>query len=125
MLKKNFFSLLTAVIILYLSLANSRSFDKVPLFEIPYLDKLVHFAMYFGLMLVIIYENRKSIKSKRQLMLISTIPLIYGVVLEILQAVLTNTRSGNIFDALADGAGIYAAVLIGSVYLQRRKSDTY
>jgi VanZ family protein len=125
MLKKNFFSLLVALIILYLSLANSRSFDKVPLFEIPYLDKMVHFAMYFGLMLVIIFENRKSIISTRQLMLISTIPLIYGAVLEILQAVLTNTRSGSIFDAIADGAGIYAAVLIGSVYLKRRKSDIY
>jgi VanZ family protein len=125
MLKKNFFSLLVALIILYLSLANSRSFDKVPLFEIPYLDKMVHFAMYFGLMLVIIFENRKSITSTRQLMLISTIPLIYGAVLEILQAVLTNTRSGSIFDAIADGAGIFAAVLIGSVYLKRRKSDIY
>jgi VanZ family protein len=125
MLKKNIFSFLVALIILYLSLANSRSFDKVPLFEIPYLDKLVHFAMYFVLMLVIIFENRKSIKSNRQLILISTIPFIYGVVLEILQAVLTNTRSGNIFDALADGAGIFAALIIGSVYLQRRKSDIY
>jgi VanZ family protein len=125
MLKKNFFSLLVAIIILYLSLASSSSFDKVPLFEIPYLDKLVHFVMYFGLMLVIIYENRKSIKSKRQLMLISAIPLIYGIVLEILQALMTNTRSGSIFDAIADGAGIFAAVLIGSVYLQRKKSDIY
>jgi VanZ family protein len=125
MLKKKFFSLLVALIILYLSLANSRSFDKVPLFEIPYFDKLVHFAMYFGLMLVIIFENRKYITSTRQLMLISTIPLIYGVVLEIMQAVLTSTRSGNILDALADGAGIFAAVLIGSVYLKRRKSDIY
>ena len=111
--------------ILYLSLANSSSFDKVPLFEIPYLDKMVHFAMYFGLMLVIIFENRKSITSTRQLILISTIPLIYGVALEILQAVLTNTRSGSILDAFADGAGVFAAVLIGSVYLKRRKSDIY
>jgi len=125
MLKKNFFSFLVALIILYLSLANSRSFDKVPLFEIPYLDKMVHFAMYFGLMLVIIFENRKSITNTRQLMLISIIPLVYGSVLEILQAVLTNTRSGSFLDALADGAGVFAAVLIGSVYLKRRKSDIY
>jgi len=125
MLKKNIFSILVALIILYLSLANSSSFDNVPMFEIPYLDKLVHFAMYFGLMLVIIYENRKSIKNNRQLLLISAIPLIYGAVIEILQTVLTNTRSGNIFDAVADGAGIFAAVFIGSIYLKRRKSDIY
>lgn len=124
MLKKNIFSLLIALFILYLSLASSSTFDEVPLFEIPYLDKLIHFAMYFGLMLVIVYENRKSIKSTAQLFLVSFLPLAYGILLEILQAVLTITRSGNISDAIADGAGIYAAVLIGSVYL-KRKSDIY
>ena len=119
MLKKNIFSLLIALFILYLSLASSSTFDEVPLFEIPYLDKLIHFAMYFGLMLVIVYENRKSIKSTAQLLLVSFLPLAYGILLEILQAVLTITRSGNISDAIADGAGIYAAVLIGSVYLKK------
>jgi len=121
MLKKNIFSFLVALFILYLSLASPSSFDEVPLFEIPNLDKLVHFAMYFGLMVVIIFENRKSIKSNGQLMLISILPFTYGIILEILQATLTVTRSGNFYDALADGAGIFAAVLIGSVYLKRRK----
>ena len=121
MLKKNIFSILVALIILYLSLARPSSFDEVPLFEIPNMDKLVHFAMYFGLMAVIIFENRKSIKSNSQLMLISILPLIYGIILEFLQATLTVSRSGNFYDALADGAGILAALLIGLVYLKRRK----
>lgn len=112
MLKKNIFSILTALVILYLSLASSQSFDKVPYFNIPYFDKIVHFGMYFGLMSVIIFENRKSIKSSRQLFLIAIIPFLYGVSMEILQLTLTLSRSGSIYDAVADLAGIITSLLL-------------
>ena len=62
MLKKNKFSILTALIIMYLSLTSSHTFDKLPEFHIPNFDKIVHFGMYFGLMMMIIIENRKSVK---------------------------------------------------------------
>ena len=61
MIKKNIFSILVALIIMYLSLTNSHTFDKVPLIKIPNFDKIVHFGMYFRLMSVIILENRKNI----------------------------------------------------------------
>jgi VanZ family protein len=125
MIKKNIFSFLVALIILYLSLTSSHTFDEVPMFDVPYFDKFVHFAMYFGLMAVIIFENRRSIKGGVKLFLISLIPLSYGIILEILQSMLTNTRSGNIYDALADEAGILTAVLIGSIYLKKIKSGIY
>jgi VanZ family protein len=125
MVKKHIFSFLVALIILYLSLTSSHTFDSVPMFDVPYFDKFVHFSMYFGLMAVIIFENRRSVKGAAKLFLISLIPLSYGIILEILQALLTNTRSGNIYDALADEAGILTAVLIGSIYLKKIKSSIY
>mgnify|MGYP001791492334 FL=1 len=85
MVKKNIFSILVALVILYLSLANAQTFAKVPYFNIPDFDKIVHFGMYFSLMSVIIFENRKSIKSSRQLFLIALIPILVGVSMEILQ----------------------------------------
>ena len=112
MLKKNRFSILVALIILYLSLTNSHTFDEVPEFNIPGFDKIVHFCMYFGLMLMITLENRKSVKCGKHLFLIGLIPLTYGILLEILQATLTSTRSGSFFDALADYAGILVVVVI-------------
>jgi VanZ family protein len=112
MIKKNIFSILVALIILYLSLANAHTFDKVSFIDIPNIDKVVHFCMYFGFMSVIIFENRNNIKSNGYLFLLGLIPLSFGILMEILQATLTTTRSGSIFDALANSAGILVSILL-------------
>lgn len=112
MLKKNVFSILIALIILYLSLSNPHTFDKVPIVKIPHIDKIVHFLMYFGLMSVIIFENRKLIKNARQLFLISLIPLFYGILMEVLQSVFTTMRTGDIFDVVFNTIGIFTSLLL-------------
>ncbi len=112
MVKKNIFSILVALIIMYLSLANSHTFDKVSFINIPNIDKVVHFGMYFGLMSVIILENRKAIKSTSHLFLTGLIPLFYGILMEILQATLTLTRTGSFYDALANSVGILVSILL-------------
>jgi VanZ family protein len=122
MLRKNIFSILVALVILYLSLANSSTFDEVPI-EIPNFDKLVHVLMYFGLMSVIMIENRKSLITARRIFLISLVPLIYGILMEVLQGSVTSTRTASVFDALADAAGILLAILAGSIVLKKLRSD--
>ena len=112
MIRKNKFSILSALIIMYLSLTSSHTFDKVPLINIPNIDKIVHFVMYFGLMSVIILENRTNLRNNRRLFLTGLIPLLYGILMEILQATLTLTRSGSFYDALADAAGVLLSILI-------------
>jgi len=93
-------------------MANSHTFDKIPLIKIPNFDKVVHFGMYFGLMSVIILENKKRLNTTRSLLLTSLIPLFYGIVIEIMQSTLTVSRSGSIFDALADTVGILVSLLL-------------
>lgn len=112
MLKKNIFSILVALIIMYLSLTSSHTFDKVSIFNFPFADKIVHFSMYFVLMSVIIFENRKTFKSTGHLFLIALIPLFYGVLMEILQSTLTATRTGSFYDAIFNSAGILVSLLL-------------
>jgi VanZ family protein len=112
MIKKNLYSILVALLLLYLSLTNSEKFQKAPLVDIPFLDKIVHFGMYFIMMSVIIIEHRKSIKNSGKLFLFALIPLSYGVLMEILQATLTVTRTGDFYDALADAAGILVSIAL-------------
>jgi VanZ family protein len=112
MIRKNLFSILAALLLLYLSLANGEKFQKMALSNIPNIDKIVHFGMYFFLMAVIIIEHRKNIKNYRSLFLLTLFPLLYGILMEILQMTLTSTRSGDVFDALFDAGGILAAVMI-------------
>jgi VanZ family protein len=61
---------------------------------------------------MITIENRKSIKSVKQLFLIGLIPLSYGILIEFLQSTLTVSRNGNVFDALADYAGILVWIFL-------------
>jgi VanZ family protein len=112
MLKKNIFSILLALLIMYLSLAPSSTFKKVSLFDLPFQDKIVHFLMYFSLMSVLILENRNTIRSNLQLFMIAIIPLFYGILMEILQSTLTVSRSGSIFDAIFNLAGIIVSLLL-------------
>jgi VanZ family protein len=112
MIKKNKFTILVALIILYLSLANSQTFEKIPLVDIPDFDKVVHLGMYFVLMSVLIFENRKTLIKTSRLFLTGLIPLFYGILMEILQSTITLTRSGSFFDALADAAGVLFSILL-------------
>jgi VanZ family protein len=127
MIKKNLFSVLTALVIMYLSMANSNTFDKVALIKIPHFDKFVHFGMYFSLMSVMIIENRKTIKSNNKLFIISLIPFFYGIAIEIMQSALTVTRTGSVYDALADTLGIIVSILLWLLIkpLLDKKSDAY
>jgi VanZ family protein len=112
MLRKNLFSILLASIIMYLSLANSHTFDKVSFSNIPNFDKFVHFLMYFSLMSVIIFENRRTLNSLELLFLVSLIPFLYGILMEILQLTLTLSRTGSILDVIANSAGILVSLLL-------------
>ena len=112
MIRKNLFSILVALLLLYLSLANAETFRKVQINSIPNFDKLVHFGMYFVLMSVIILEHRKNLSNPLKLFLLALIPLSYGILMEILQLTLTTTRTGDVYDALADAAGVLASALL-------------
>jgi len=93
-------------------MASSHTFDKVPIINIPNIDKVVHFGMYFGLMSVIILENRKTVKGPYSLLVIALIALFYGILIEFMQSAFTLTRTGSFYDALADFAGIIVSVIL-------------
>jgi VanZ family protein len=112
MIKKNIYSILVALLLLILSLSNAENFEKVQLTLFPNIDKVVHFGMYFVMMMVIIIEHRKNIKKPSVLFMIALIPLSYGILMEILQLTLTSTRSADFYDALFDAAGVLASVLL-------------
>lgn len=112
MIIRNKFSIIAALIIMYLSLTNSDTFDKVSFLDTPYTDKLVHFAMYFGFMSVLIFENRKKIKNRGQLFQTACIPLGFGILMEILQALFTVSRTGSFYDVLANLSGIIISLSI-------------
>jgi len=112
MLNRYKYTLIVSLFILYLSLKNANTFNRVPLFNIPHFDKIAHFLMYFGLMSVFILETKRTHKFNRPVMLLALFPFLYGVSMEIFQGLLTTTRSPSIYDVIFNSLGIVFSVLL-------------
>lgn len=116
MIRKNKFSILISLIILYLSLANAKVFESAGFFDIPYLDKFVHFGLYFLFMAVIILEHRKSFVNTRQIIIFALIPVFFGGLIELAQSGFTDSRKADILDIMFNTAGTATAVCIWLFY---------
>jgi len=110
MIKRYKFSLLLSLIILYLSLKNADELNKVQFLNIPHFDKIAHLCIYFALMSLIIFESRRAELKIHSVFLLALYPFLYGILLEILQATVTSTRSGSIYDAVFNTLGIILAI---------------
>lgn len=98
------------VIISYLSLMPGGNFPRVPLFNIPGFDKIVHAGFYFVLCILFIKPFSKTI-ARPYLLSFLTSAIISGII-EILQANLTVTRQGDFCDLLANLAGAVAGAFV-------------
>lgn len=74
--------------------------------NIPHLDKVVHFGMYFILSLLLVYplEKYTSLRLKTIFLIVFLVSFIYGGIIELLQHYLFN-RSGDLWDLSADILG--------------------
>ncbi|MCB0453773.1 MAG: VanZ family protein [Aequorivita sp.] len=72
------------------------------------LDKIVHILIYFILvnlwMLYLYIRNGFQFNNKWSLIILLSV-LLYGIIIEILQGLLTISRSADIFDVLANLIG--------------------
>ncbi|HBE40379.1 MAG TPA: hypothetical protein DDW27_04110 [Bacteroidales bacterium] len=112
MLKNNIYTITVSLVILYLSLATPQTLVKSGFFDIPHLDKLVHFGLYFLLMGTMILEHRHSLTDTRKLLLIALIPFFFGIIIEFMQSQFTKNRKGEVLDMIADTGGIVAAIFL-------------
>jgi VanZ family protein len=117
MIRNNIFSIIVALVILFLSLTSSQTFGRIGFINIPYIDKMAHFAFYFLFMSVIIIEHRNSLVNTRKLILAALVPFCFGSILEILQSgIEIINRRGEILDLMFNTAGIAAALFLWLFY---------
>jgi VanZ family protein len=117
MIRNNIFSIIVALVILFLSLTSSQTFGRIGFINIPYIDKMAHFGFYFLFMSVIIIEHRNSLINTRKLILAALVPFFFGSILEILQSgIEIINRRGEILDLMFNTAGITAALFLWLFY---------
>ena len=95
---------------------SSASFNNVKdiASKFEHMDKIVHFAMYFGFMFFLLWGYKKShthLKTK-QILISFAIAVVFGVLMELLQYLFMKERTGDIYDELANFSGVLFAILL-------------
>jgi len=108
-------SILWTIFIIISSLISAKTVNKFSFFNIPYSDKIIHFIFYFILFLLW-YNYTISIKynyihiQKRVILLLLVI--LFGILMELLQLSLTQTRTFEFSDIIINVIGSKTAFIL-------------
>ncbi len=111
-LKRFWPSAIVVAVILYATLASDPTGD-MSLMLFPYCDKLIHAIMFGGLtgaLMFDFYRHGRPLTRHLKLAVAAGVA-IFGLLDECAQALLTDVRSGDAFDWLADVVGVMVACL--------------
>jgi VanZ family protein len=97
--------LLAIIWTVLITVASLVSFNSVPKVNIPGNDKVVHFLFYLVFVVLWSFTNWQSYFKIKFDLLIVVLAIIYGIIIEILQGVLTQTREADFYDVLANSSG--------------------
>jgi len=101
-------------IVFFLSTMTVPDVSSVPLVNIPHFDKIIHFSMYFILATLWMLDDFKKTKAFRMfnLIIIMIFSISYGLLMEVVQQIIVQDRTGDILDVLANTIGVIIAILI-------------
>ena len=110
----NLLRLIGIVYTLFITFIMLAPTPDLPATDWPYLDKIAHVLIYFGLVFIWLAvfwtTDRYHIFSRRPVLVLS-ICLFYGIVIEAFQHWFTDTRTFDIIDIIANGIGGFLGFL--------------
>jgi VanZ family protein len=89
--------------------------SNIPAIQITNLDKVAHSFFHFvftSLWFLFFKEQRNSLDVFKLLILSFMLSIFFGIIIEIVQALFTTTRKGDLFDVLANLSGATLAVCL-------------
>jgi VanZ family protein len=125
--KRYFFRIAFVGWLLFVTFSSLYSFEGVhaPRFQIPQLDKIVHFTFYFVACVLGVFFLRERSQGAMRLnkaiwvMVFSTIS--FGILIEIIQHTLTVNRMGDFLDGIANILGSLCAAIALKVYFYGKR----
>lgn len=124
-LKPFLFFLILLVIITYGSLGSGDTAEKFQLFHFENSDKVMHAFMYFLLTLSLVYGMVKKtgiFNNWKVYLVVVSAPVGYGMIMEILQYLITSDRQAEPADFLANIIGTGLAFIFAFIYYSLRKA---
>ncbi len=116
-IKQYYKSIIIGILIMWLSLSGSKSLIPGRMLNIPYIDKMGHFAMYTFFTAMLLLDSCRWQTSRKFNYLILLIPLFFGTLMEIMQMTLTTSRKAEVADMVANIIGITAGVLMAHIVM--------
>jgi VanZ family protein len=117
-IKQYYKSIIIGLLILWLSLSGSKTLVPGRMLNIPYIDKMGHFAMYAFFSAMLLLDSCRWQTARRFNYLILLIPVIFGALMEIMQMTLTTSRKAETIDLLANIGGVTAGILLAHIARQ-------
>ena len=111
--------LLWLAIICYALFIPAGDLPIKPFLKIPHFDKLVHFGLFFVFCLLLLRPFKKL--QLKYYLLAPLISIILSAILEFSQHVISNSRSSDINDFIANSLGVIAAVVFYYLFVSNRK----
>lgn len=102
---------------LFIAVVSLISFKGVHLVKVDNSDKFGHLLAYFLLSLSWLFALNSSSKKKIKTYILILILISYGIIIEVLQGVLTTYRQADVYDIMANTIGVlFAVILFKKVY---------
>ena len=109
------------ITIAFLSLFNVNKLT--PDVNLSHIDKYEHFTAYFVLTLSWLFVFQKSVKLINYRFGLVTLVFLYGILMEVLQQILTDYRQADLFDVFANTSGIIIAILFFEKIVHKKFKD--
>jgi VanZ family protein len=114
--------ILLVIALLYsgtLAVVSLLSSNALPKVDVEYADKIFH-AMAYALLSTMWYIVLKTHKYSKALTIAASVAVIYGIIIEVLQGTLTEARTLDVYDILANCIGI---AFISVILIIRNKTQ--
>lgn len=130
MLKKLFYKVLFVSWMVFVTFSSLFSFEGMHMgtlpFTIPNLDKIVHFVFYLVMVITGFFAIKDYFVHRYKLVAILfgivLFSIIYGMIIEVLQHVLTANRQGDLLDALANSIGAIVGMFLIRAHIYKSGS---
>ena len=117
---RNFFIYIAVALTIGITLGSLVSFEDVKVMPEQYSDKSIHTFAYSLLALSWLLGYKKKAKELKYSVLISSIVFFYGIVIEVLQGVITKGRQSDVYDIFANLIGIIISFVLFNIIFQKK-----
>ena len=86
--------------------------------EVDNIDKVYHFIAYFTLTFVWLITFYKNPSKK---LTVTSLCILFGIIIEVLQSTLTNYRTADYIDIIANSIGVFIALLFFNLIFRKKE----